>query len=192
MTAQVPDNILLQGMEWVLVAWDGSGLFNPHDHGLSPEGRSTDCHRGYICTYAIGEGSLRLRNVFFHDLGVDDPSEMPDLFGTAGHWSNGYVSYSFPGLEARVSFRGALLVGSGWDKEEWDCIHPAEAFHRVAELTFGEGGRLSGIFDRTEAARELDALPRSWAGKDHELLRAWEKERFVGSYLPPAMRTGPG
>ena len=184
MTAQVPDSILLQGMEWVLVAWDGTGLFNPHDHGLRPEWNSTDCYRGYICTYAIGDGSLRLRNVFFHDLDFAGPEEVPPLFGAPGHWSNGYVSYSFPNLGAEIPFRGVLLAGSGWEKDEWECIHPAEAFYRVTELTFEERGRLSGIFDRTQDARELNSLPRSWGFKDQELLRAWEKEHFRGSYLP--------
>lgn len=185
MTPQVPDTILLNGMEWVLVAWDGKGLFSPYAHGLKPVGTSTNCYRGYICTYAIGEGSLRLRNVLFHDLGFAGPEEVPSLFGASGHWSDGYVSYSFPNLEAEVPFKGALLAGSGWDKDEWESVHPAEALYRVCELTFEAGGRLSGIFDRTESARELRELPRSWGFKDLELLRAWEKERFRGSYLPP-------
>jgi hypothetical protein len=73
-----------------------------------------------------------------------------------GHWSHGYVSYSFPNLEAKIPFCGALLAGSGWEKDEWACIHPAEAFYRVFELTFEEGVRLSGIFDRTAEARALD------------------------------------
>jgi hypothetical protein len=187
MTAQVPDSILLQGVQHVLVAWDGIGLFSPHQHGLNPGWSSTNCYRGYLCTYAIGDGSLRLRNVLFHDLGLSGPNEVPTLFGKSGHWSNGYVSYSFPNLEAEIPFRGALLAGSGWDKDEWECIHPAEAFYRVTELTFEEGGRLRGIFDRTKDARELDTLPRSWGGRDHELLRAWEKEHFKGSYLPPPL-----
>ena len=80
----------------------------------------------------------------FHDLGLSGPNEVPTLFGRGGHWSNGYVSYSFPNLEAEIPFRGALLAGGGWDKDEWECIHPAEAFYRVTELTFEEGGRLRG------------------------------------------------
>jgi hypothetical protein len=189
MTAQIPDTILLQGAEQVLVAWDGTGLFDPYEHGLRPQWSSTDCYRGYTCTYAIGDGSLRLRSVLFHNLGLSGPEEVPTLLGRRGHWSNGYVSYSFPNLEAKILFSGALLAGSGWDKDEWDCIHPAEAFHRVFELTFEEGGRLSGLFDRSTDARELDALPRSWGGKDLELLRAWERKHFAGSYLRPPSPT---
>jgi hypothetical protein len=183
MTPQIPDSILLQGQEFVLVAWDGRGLFNPHDHGLKPDWSSTDCYRGYTCTYAIGDGSLRLRNVLFHNLGVSGPREVPPLFGKEGTWNNGFVSYSFPNLEAKIRFEGALLAGGGWTKDEFECIHPAEAFLRVYELTFEDGGRLSGLFDRAEDARALEELPRSWGLKDSHLLKAWEKPRFRGTYV---------
>ena len=184
MTAQLPDTILLRGREFALVAWDGKGLFSPHEHGLRPDWGSTACYRGYVCTYGIGHGRLSLRNILFHNLGISGPEQVPELFGKAGSWSNGYVSYSFPDLDAPIPFSGALLAGDRWARDEWGCLHPAEGYKTVFELTF-EGGRLCGIFDRGEAAEELRALPRSWMREGYELLYAWAKERFRGTYIAP-------
>jgi len=185
MTAQIPDTILLRGMDFALVAWDGKGLFNPHAHGLRPDWGSTNCYRGYICTYAIGDGFLGLRSVLFHNLGISNPSEVPTLFGKDGIWTNGYVSYSFPNLEAKIPFSGSLLAGNGWGADEWGCLHPAEAYLTVYELTFEEGGRLSGMFDRSEAAEDLRSLPRGWAREGYEFLAAWSEGRFSGRYIGP-------
>jgi len=185
MTIQIPDSVLLRGVERVLVAWDGRGMFHPAEHGLDPDWGSTACYRGYVCTYAIGNGFLSLRNVLFHNLRGFNPSEPTELFGSPpAHTDGSYVAYSFPKLDAAIRFSGALLVASDWTGSEWAWLHPAELYETVFELTF-QDGRFGGVFNRSESAEEVRRLPRKWEKEGFDLLQAWEKERFKGSYISP-------
>jgi hypothetical protein len=138
MTAQITDRVVYRGKPHSIAGINGSGLFDPSEHGLRPVMISTACWRGFHCTYEVAEGSLLLTQVNIglreEDRALAERGEGPKLFGRVprcytihGHSTNvrtGEVKTSwessdfrYDGLRQVVPFTGGLLLGDDFIRE---------------------------------------------------------------------------
>jgi hypothetical protein len=163
MTAQATDTVLYRGEPYGLVGGDGPGLFEAAQYGLQPVAISTGNWRGYLCTYEVSDGWLRLCNVSV-GLGAEaraaiERGEGPILFGISPILAEGGCSADYRGLDCVMPYSGNLLLGADfvWDVYVHMGFHPPWKCRRVHELTF-EAGRLTGEADRsTDMARLREA-----------------------------------
>jgi len=75
MTAQVSDNITLEGEEYTVAGVRGPGWFDPAEHGLETEMIHTGCWRGFIATYSVTDGALALSDLIINYARGEDPTE---------------------------------------------------------------------------------------------------------------------
>jgi hypothetical protein len=175
MTAQISDTFYYRKKPRALAGINGSGLFDPAQHGIKPVMISTACWRGYYCTYEVEDGGLFLTEVHL-GLGREDAAargEGPKLFGriprrytVLGHRQNvrtGEVTTSWESGEFKVDdirepvpFTGGLLLGDDFIHEMYVHMgfHPAYKFRVVYELVF-DGGRLVEEHDRSAQIAEF-------------------------------------
>jgi hypothetical protein len=59
-TAQIADTVELDAQEYSIAGVRGGPLFDPLGHRIKPGAISTACWRGYVCSYTVTAGSLRL------------------------------------------------------------------------------------------------------------------------------------
>jgi hypothetical protein len=157
MTRQVPDEVRYLRRTYHLTALDGSGLFDPGEHGVTPTALSTACYRGFMCGYAVRGGRLLLDSL---EIGAEPGAALAGPFGAAPErderrsFHRGTVWYSR--LARPVGFTGRLLIGA-------DEVHvgylnmgflPAWLYARVHELAF-DAGRLTAAHDRSDALAEV-------------------------------------
>lgn len=171
MTAQITDTFRYRNKPRSLAGINGSGLFDPAKQGVKAVGSSTDCWRGYHCTYEVANGSLFLTKVNLW-LGKKDKAtaargEGPKLFGKVPHryteygqqlnLGNNEVKTSWESsdfivdaLWELVPFTGGLLLGDDFIEEMYVHMgfHPAYKFQIVHELIF-DAGRLVEEHDRS-------------------------------------------
>ena len=166
MTAQAHDLVRWKSTDHLLVGVDGTGLFEPRDHGLETRPTTTANWRGWVALYGIEEERLTLLEL--HDVGL--PGEMwdapPRLFGVeAATESRG--SFRYPALNHPVAFTGRLIVAHGFIQEHYRHMgfHPAWKFERSWECSFDEG-RLTGARDLSGEMRELRRKIETGAADD--------------------------
>jgi hypothetical protein len=177
MTAQISDVVVYRAKPHSVAGINGSGLFDPAEHGIRPIAISTACWRGYHCTYDVVGNTLLLRQVNIglgdEDRALAERGEGPKLFGQAprrytvhGHsldlgtgevktsWESDDFLYS--GLLEVVPFSGGLLLGAAflWDLYVHMGFHPAWKFREVHELIF-ERGRVVKAADRSAEMAEF-------------------------------------
>lgn len=168
MTAQLSDTLRYRNHDFSLAGVKGSGLFDPRQHGLEPRMKSTDCRRGFICTYDVSEGRLFLETLC---IGLDAAEEQEvmagggkPLFGKRpGYGDPRHDGVLYEDLHAPVPYSGGLLVADGFIRELYVHMgfHPAWKYLEVHELLFHEG-RLVESFDCSEAmARVRERMSES-------------------------------
>jgi hypothetical protein len=159
MTAQISDVVVYRDKPHSIAGINGSGLFDPTEHGIKPVMISTACWRGYHCTYQVADGNLLLTSVTA-GLGEEDRAlakrrEGPKLFGKVprrypvrGHF--------YDGLREVVPFTGGLLLADDFIDELYVHMgfHPAWKFREVHELLF-ERGRVVKAADRSAEMAEF-------------------------------------
>jgi len=209
MTAQISDVVVYRGKPHGIAGVNGSGLFDPREHGIRPTMISTACWRGYHCTYEVAEGSLLLTTVNL-GLGPEDQAaaergEGPQLFGRVprrytvhGHRKDlrtGEVRTSWEssdflcdGLREPVPFSGGLLLGGDFIPELYVHMgfHPAWKFREVHELLF-EKGRVVREADRSAEMAEfremVAGLPLGPTDPDNrEEVKRWIERCFSLNY----------
>jgi hypothetical protein len=209
MTAQISGVVVYRGKPHNIAGINGSGLFDPSEHGLRPVMISTACWRGYHCTYEVADRSLLLTAVNI-GLGEKDwitaeRGEGPKLFGQVprrytihGHSRNvrtGAVQtrwaspdFRCDGLLEPVPFTGGLLLGDDflWDLYVHMGFHPAWTFREVHELLL-EGGRVVQEADRSAAMAEFrDMVAGRPLGpsdpEDREAIERWVQRCFRREY----------
>jgi len=120
-------------------------LFDPSEHGLTPRPRSTACHRGFFCAYAIDDERLVLRDLFI-SLGIDPESSSADqdsplLFGKYPVYSSDECCHAYRSLNAPISFTGGVLLGEGFIQDLY--VHMGfqapHTYRTVHELIFERG-----------------------------------------------------
>jgi hypothetical protein len=205
MTAQADDSVFYQGTHFSLAGINGSGLFDPADHGIKAESGCTACYRGYICGYEVAEGMLFLSNL---SIGLEqkEGEGLPKILGKTPHqptysakkWNpetrtleevtepTWFVEVT--DLHHPVPFNGGLLIGNDFVRSLYVHMgfHPAYTYRKVHELLF-EDGRLVKEADRSLEMAEYRAAIESTAQEpadleDQERLRQWIEQRFSRHY----------
>lgn len=170
MTAQIHDIVRHDNRAFPLVGINGTGLFNPQDHGIVCAMFSTGHWRGYVCCYEIRQERLELRHALIGLETREQAESAPTLFGVVGErcdWDSEEVyewgktgnaaprgelwrkerAYAYPvryvEIQAPISFSGGLLLADDFIRDYY--IHQgyqrAYAFREVHEYLF-EDGRL--------------------------------------------------
>ncbi|WP_426754730.1 hypothetical protein [Myxococcus sp. Y35] len=192
MTAQISDTLIFQGQEFVLAAERGEGLFEPERHGLSPAMISTDCHRGYWCTYEVIAESLRLQQLYIglsaQEASAAQNGKGPSLFEQQPVYSEQFHCFAYSTLSAHAPFTGGLLLAADFIRELYVHMgfHPAWKFRTVHELLF-EGGTLVQTRDcSSEIARLREKLGNAALGprdsRDRKEVERWIAECFTRQY----------
>lgn len=155
MTAQAPDLLTYDGIEYAIVGVGGSGLFDPREHGLQPIPLHTAAWRGFIARYRVHDGRLQLRELTV-GLPLAPEEAVPPLFGTTPERNGAEVIYRLD--DAPIAYSGTLLVGNGFIHELY--VHmgfqAGWKYRRVLELTFEDGllRRVDDLSERMAAMRE--------------------------------------
>ena len=148
MTAQIPDRVVYEGTRFDLVEVDGTGLFDPAEHGLQVRMIHTACWRGFICQYEVKRDKLLLTSL---QLGIDDPPRK--LFGAKVNTSSGVI---YEPLKVPQSFSGSLTLGADFIRDLY--VHmgfaPAWKYERVLRLSF-DYGDLTANEDLSEQMAQL-------------------------------------
>jgi hypothetical protein len=190
MTAQISDVVMYHGKPHAIAGINGSGLFDPADHGLQPVTISTACWRGYYCTYEVADGSLVLTKL---NIGLDEKNQAsehgggPLLFGKAPRRDK-LRGYSYRGLQEVVPFSGGLLVADGFIEELYVHMgfHPAWKFRGVHEVLF-EKGKVVKETDRSAEIAEFREMISSGqleptAADNREEIKNWVEQCFSLKY----------
>jgi hypothetical protein len=145
-TAQIPDTLIFKGREFSLTAVDGSGLFDPADHGIEPEALHTACYHGFVVTYAVRDDRLRVASLVLGS--QEQPIPLGGVVATPGSYKPEWV---YRDLDLPVEFTGRVLIGDG-EIDDRPYLHmgfwPAWMYADVHELLF-ERGALIESADRT-------------------------------------------
>jgi hypothetical protein len=183
MTAQVPESIQYHGQAYSIAGKNGTGLFDPTQHGVQPVGRCTACWRGYYCSYSVDEQRLLLVAL---RLNADQPA--PTLFGVhpkpqmrsfRGHEFRVWDAVYEP-LRHAVPYTGGLLLARDFIQESYVHMgfHPAWKYREVHELVFRDG-ELEHAMDRSGQIAELRRERSNRPLEPGSLAAAAEMERWV-------------
>jgi hypothetical protein len=154
MTAQFSDPVKYQGQSYSIAGRNGTGLFDPTQHGLQPVGKCSACWHGFVCTYSIQGQRLLLDHLA---ICLNEPA--PVLFGIQPKSEEGRIRFFdvvYEELRHPVPYTGGLLLARDFIKELYVHMgfHPAWKYHEVHELLFREG-ELVRQTDRSEQIAEL-------------------------------------
>jgi len=178
MTAQIYDTVAYHNQEYVLLSINGSHLFQPQLHGVTPATFSTACWRGYHCSYQVIDELLQLRKLHIGldeaDTTMAERGEGPCLFGVVPcryeqrgwmvnsetgqleevRWSS--PEFVYDPLSAAVSFNGGLIIALDFIHDLYMHMgfYPACSYKHVHELIF-EAGRLVQATDCSTAVAEV-------------------------------------
>jgi hypothetical protein len=160
MTAQINDTVFYLRREYAIAGINGSGLFDPEEHGISPVMISTACWRGYYCAYQVAEGMLRLKQLHIgldkEAVAVAKRGEGPILFGVLPRHDDRKWCFVYDGLRQFVPFTGGLLLAAGLIRglRVPAGFHPAWMYEGVRELIF-EQGRVVQEADRSKEMAQI-------------------------------------
>ncbi len=185
MTGQISDGLIYKSQIFCIVGVDGVGLFEPTQHGFSPQSVTTACWRGYCCTYNVIEETLYLKELIItlslkqklivkHGRAKDFLGVFPCLRDTpVGHPSTIYDE-----LNHLVEFTGSLLVAKNFIKSLYVHLgfQPAYKYEEVHQLIFKSGYLIQSI-NRSEEMAEIrqkiippfnfyDQWHLTWRGKN--------------------------
>lgn len=115
MTAQFSDRVKYRGKSYSIAGKNGTGLFDPPAHGLTPVGKCSACWRGFVCSYAVEDGMLLLDSLA---VCLDDPA--PDLFDVSPTPYEGEIRLFdavYDNLDHCVPYTGGLLLAADFIEE---------------------------------------------------------------------------
>jgi len=183
MTAQVSDTVVHNGLVYSLAEYEGSGLFDPKDHGFEPVSFMTACWRGFICQYGVVDQQLILIQLRMGLSHVDsEKAKLLKVFGKdcsidASDWLGATIT----NISLPVPFDGSMLIGRDFIKHLYVHMgfHPAYKYRDVWELSF-HNGRLVAAMDISESMREhrkthVEELPDP---SDVEQTKKWIMDTF--------------
>lgn len=176
MTAQIKDKFSYRKKSHSLAGINGSGLFDPAQHKIRVVPNSTNCYRGYYCTYEV-EGEVLLLTEVHLALSEKHQASAargdgPRLFGKVPRryteygesmlptgevrtsWESSY--FKIDGIREPIPFTGGLLIGDDFIREMYyyTVFQPACTFRIVHELMF-DSGRLIEEHDRSAQMAEF-------------------------------------
>lgn len=182
MTAQAPDIVRHQGIEYAVTAVDGTGLFEPSALGWQPLPTSTGCWRGFLCEYAIRDDMLVLDTL---ELGPDEAGTVPPPLHGVQPQPQDSTAWSYECRDLPVPFTGRLLLGDEFVPAGYLNMGflPAWCYADVLEVVF-DAGRLVASHDRSaelaDVRSRLDGDGTRPAPDEDR--RAWIKRTFSLSF----------
>ena len=181
MTAQIPDEFIINSESFSLVGLDGQGLFTPDDFGIIPYSSSTACWRGFVMKYSFIKNQLVLEEM---RVNVKNPPEINGVNPEPGEHS---FNYSYKNLNLKTNFTGKILLVKDFISSMY--VHMGfqrpMAFKTVVEIEV-MGGKVISLKDLSkymEEQRNINpdkgAQPQSNSQKDIE---KWVNEKFSLDY----------
>ncbi|MHA2007496.1 MAG: hypothetical protein ACXABO_07175 [Promethearchaeota archaeon] len=181
MTAQIPDEFVLNGEDFSLVGLNGQDLFTPEDFGIIPYSGSTACWRGFVMKYLFINDQLFLEEM---RVNAKNPPEINGVKPEPGEHS---LKYSYKNLNLKTNFTGKILLAKDFIQSMY--VHMGFqrpiAFKTVVEIKVEEGKVISlkdfskQMEDQRNANPYKGAQPQSNSQKDIE---NWVKEKFSLDY----------
>jgi hypothetical protein len=180
-TAQISDSVVHLGRTFTLAGINGTGLFEPREHGIQPDTGFTDNRRGFYCTYEVADGAFWLKDAYI---------ALPhgrELFGRRPEYLKQDYVYAYRKLHTPVSFNGTLLLASGLlrDLTVHMGFHPAWKFNEVHELLV-ENGQVLCAEDRSAHMAAVRALlasqPLRPSSRDDKEVAEWISRCFRLDY----------
>jgi hypothetical protein len=186
MTAQFSDPVEYRGRTYSIAGKNGTGLFDPAEHGMRPVGKCSACWHGFVCSYAVEGRRLLLDRLAVY---LDEPA--PVLFGVPPKADEGEVplfDVVYEGLRHPVAYSGGLLLGRDFIRELYVHMgfHPAWKYREVHELVF-QGGELVQETDRSEQVAEFrreiaDRPLEPGNGAERAEIQRWIEKCFSQEY----------
>jgi hypothetical protein len=181
MTAQIPDEFILNGESFSLVGLKGKGLTNPEDLGITPYFSCTACWRGYVMKYIFIKNQLILDEL---KVNVTDP---PKINGVEPQQGDNLFKYHYKNLNLKTNFSGKVLLAKDFIQSMY--VHMGFqrpiAFKIVVEIEMKNGEIISikDLSKQMEDKRKKDqykgAQPHSNSKKDIE---KWIEKTFSLDY----------
>ncbi|GAG79916.1 unnamed protein product, partial [marine sediment metagenome] len=139
MTAQIPDEFILNGENFSLVGMKGNGLFEPLDFGIIPHSASTACWRGYVMKYHFTKDKLILDGM---RVNTNDP---PRINGIEPEKEGNLFKYYYKNLNLKTNFTGKVLLAKDFIQSMY--VHMGFqrpiAFETVVEIDVKSGEIIS-------------------------------------------------
>jgi hypothetical protein len=190
-TAQVADNVELDGQMYDVAGVRGGPLFDPAAHRIKPGMLSTACWRGYICWYSVMDSSLRLVRLVVGEesrMAGRKVSSSTTLLGRSFAPTRSWPAHGWEvaGLDMLIPITGSLLVGQGFIQSTYVHMgfHPAWKFETVIELSF-ENGAVTAARDRSGEVAAFRQRLESGAAADPDGPRggtSWVERTFSLDY----------
>jgi hypothetical protein len=143
MTAQINDTVVFNEQAYGLTEIEGSGLFDPKEHGFEPAGFSSACWRGFVCGYEVVDQRLVLARLSMGLSGSDsEKSLLEDVFGkNCSIEVSDWVGTSITNFCLPIPFAGTMLIGRDFIDELYVHMgfHPAYKYKEVWKLEFDDG-----------------------------------------------------
>ncbi len=141
MTVQMNDILECKGVEFVIAAADGEGLFLPSDYGLYPVPACTACWKGYLCCYGLSGVALSLETLYLGALPEKDRGTLVNGVGPVPVRDGMPFSLAYYDLSLHVAFTGKLTVAREYIHGRGGRlgVHAPWDFEEVRELAFKEG-----------------------------------------------------
>lgn len=165
MTRQIKDEFHYRSESLLLVASNGSGLFDPEQYGIRMFSYNTGCRRGFYCTYEVEGRALLITEVHLNlvdkDKAAADQGKLL-LFGKAPQRYTDEYGFGFPTIDdirEPIPFTGGLLIGDNaiYETDMFVANHPGCGRKTVYELVF-DSGRLIEEHDRSAQMAEFREL----------------------------------
>jgi hypothetical protein len=191
-TAQVPDFVLVDGVEYALAGVSGERLFDPSEHGIEPRAMSSACWRGYVCWYELAAEQLLLSRLVVGG-GTKQRgrvlAEGDELLGepvqaaTGSFWRG---CWEVAALAKPMPFAGGLLLGADFVTSTYVHMghHPAWKYRQVIEVLVTDG-KVTEVADRSSEMAELRERITSGDLADPDGPRggiAWVERTFTLDY----------
>ncbi|MFN6463887.1 MAG: hypothetical protein RMZ41_019035 [Nostoc sp. DedVER02] len=188
MTGQISDQLIYKSQIFCIAGVDGVGLFEPTQHGFSPQlGSTTACWRGYYCTYQVIKETLCLKELII-SLSLKEKlmikhgrGRARDFIGVFPYLRDTLLDHPsaiYDDLNYLVEFTGSLLVANNFINNLYVHLgfQAAYKYEEVHELIF-ESGYLMQSIDRSQEMAEIrqkiippfylyDQWHLTWKGKN--------------------------
>ena len=181
MTAQIPDEFIVNGEVFSLVGLKGQGLYTLEDFGIMPLINCTACWRGFVTKYIFIDNKLYLNELLVNT------ANPPKINGQRPENGNSIFKYHYKNLNLQTNFTGTVLLAKDFIQSMY--VHMGfqrpMTFKIVIEIDIknGEIISLKDLSKEMEEQRKEDlykgAQPQSNSKKDIE---EWVKQTFSLDY----------
>lgn len=166
MTTQIPDRLLYQGDDYLIISAKGDGLISPSDFGMrTATNVDSACYRGYHVRYIYADEGLFLTDIVLRT----SDGHFEGIYGVEPTIDTKFNTGAYSGLQVRTVFSGNLLVAKDMKKEMRRIPMPF-SFDTVKELLFQDGTIVSEI-DHSKRVDEILEIV-----KQDKSIHFWEIE----------------